>query len=150
MATYRANFFKWLKEKPYVFPWNRKLVTFLDQKCFACQNPQFCFLTQVIKISNRSNILAQKRSPEKIWKIKMQQRYSKMRWQKFLEILDCSKILNHKKFGHSVSTWKKMSKIERTLYKKKVLSPKYFFKNQSWLRNFRSKVLKFSEMSHLR
>ena len=32
---------------------------------------------------------------------------------------------------HSVSTRKKISKIERTLHKKKVLSPKYFFKNQN-------------------
>ena len=62
----------------------------------------------------------------------MQQRdTAKMRWQKFLETLDCAKILNHKNMCHSVSTLKQMSKIERTLYKKKVLSPKYFFKNQN-------------------
>ena len=73
-----------------------------------------------------------------------------MRRQKFLETLDYAKILNRKNMGHSVSTRKKMSKIERTLYKKKVLPPKYFFKNQNGLRNSRSKVLKFSEMSHLR
>ena len=61
-----------LKEKPYVFPWNRKIIYSFAQKCFACQNAQFCFLTQMIKMSNRSYILAQKRSPEKCWKIKMQ------------------------------------------------------------------------------
>ena len=73
----------------------------------------------------------------------MQQRYRKIeikeisgnsRWcQNFKTIKTCVIVFLFEK---------KMSKIERTLYKKKVLSPKYFFKNQNCLRNSRSKVLK--------
>ena len=65
-----------LKGKTLCFPMKPHNHLCLYPKCFDCKNAQF-FLWQMIKMSNRSNILAQKRSSEKCWKIKMQQRYSK-------------------------------------------------------------------------
>ena len=77
--------------------------TFLHPKCFVCQNAQF-FFTQMVNMSYRSNILAQKRSPENVEKSRCNKDTAKMRWQKFLETLDCAKILNHKNMCHIVST----------------------------------------------
>ena len=45
-------------------------------------------------------------------------------------------------------TQKKLIKIERTHYKKKVLSPKYFSKKSKWDPLFWLKVFKFSKNGH--
>ena len=86
----------------------------------------------MIKMSNKSSLLTQKRLPEKMLKNQdattIQQ---KCDGRKFLETFDCAKILNHKNMCHCVSTWKKK------MAKK---SKEYYIKRKICLRNIFSKI----------
>ena len=108
---------------------NPKIVDYFIQNVFDCQNAQF-FLTQMIKMSNRFNILAQKRLPKNVEKSRCNKDTAKMRWQKFLETLDCAKILNHKNMCHSVST------LENKCQKSK----EHYIKRKFCLQNIFSKI----------
>ena len=61
----------------------------------------------------------------------------------FLQSVHFAKMTKHKKVCQSVFIRKKIMEIERTQYKRKVLSPKYFFKNQNWRCYSRSKFWNF-------
>ena len=50
------------------------------------------------------------------------------------------------KYFQNVSNPKKLMKIERTHYKKKVWSPKFFSKNQNWILNSGTKFSNFQKM----